>query len=168
MNNKIKQFLLISSMYLLNPSASAFDFNQARETAPLMLPQERVQATGEVSSLVRDLSQQLEVSPTQATGGLSAMFGYARNAVDAETYAKLENSVDGLSSLTTNRTSGGLPSASMLAGLDSMAGVNKVFSAMGLESGMVQQFAPIVLSFLESQGVGGPILGTLKGLWQPA
>jgi hypothetical protein len=49
-----------------------------------------------------------------------------------------------------------------------MSGVQSTFSALGMNSAMIQQFVPIVLSFLGEQGVGSQLFGQLQSLWAPA
>lgn len=51
-----------------------------------------------------------------------------------------------------------------------MTDVAAQFSNLGMDSGMVSQFAPVLLQFIGNQGVGQPLLGTLTSLWtgQPA
>lgn len=56
------------------------------------------------------------------------------------------------------------------ASIQSMTDVAAQFSNLGMDSGMVSQFAPVLLQFIGNQGVGQPLLGTLTSLWtgQPA
>ncbi|MGX1171707.1 hypothetical protein AB7M32_000432 [Pseudomonas sp. R151218B TE3479] len=39
------------------------------------------------------------------------------------------------------------------------------FSALGIDSGMIGQFAPVILEYLEQQGVNGALLQSLGGIW---
>jgi len=45
--------------------------------------------------------------------------------------------------------------------------VQSAFTALGMDSGMIQQFVPVIMSFLENQGIGSSLLGQLQGLWTP-
>jgi hypothetical protein len=49
-----------------------------------------------------------------------------------------------------------------------MDGVQSAFSALGMDSTMIQQFVPIVMGFLGDQGVGSSLLGQLQSRWAPA
>ncbi|MNI87555.1 hypothetical protein D3C73_1447630 [compost metagenome] len=58
------------------------------------------------------------------------------------------------------------------AGLDNALGnvkdtndLNNAFSALGMDSGMIGQFAPVILQYLGQQGVGGSLLQSLGGIW---
>ena len=59
-------------------------------------------------------------------------------------------------------------SKSLLSNISSMNGVQSTFSALGMNSAMVQQFVPNILGFLGEQGISSSLLGQLKGLWAPA
>ena len=58
------------------------------------------------------------------------------------------------------------------AGLDNALGtvkdtndLNNAFSALGMDTGMIGQFAPLILQYLGQQGVGGSLLQSLGGIW---
>mgnify|MGYP000194527478 CR=1 FL=1 len=70
----------------------------------------------------------------------------------------------GLSSLLGGGSS---LSESLLSNISSMDGVRSAFTALGMDSGMIQQFVPVIMSFLGNQGVGSSLLGQLQGLWTP-
>ena len=67
---------------------------------------------------------------------------------------------------------GMLGSSGKAAGLENALGnvkdtndLNTAFSALGMDSGMVGQFAPILLQYLGQQGVGGTLLKSLGSIW---
>ncbi|MNN78026.1 hypothetical protein D3C81_1945410 [compost metagenome] len=43
--------------------------------------------------------------------------------------------------------------------------LNNAFSALGMDTGMIGQFAPLILQYLGQQGVAGSLLQSLGGLW---
>lgn len=125
----------------------------------------------------------LNVSPEQAVGGTSALLDLAKNQLSGTDYAQLMNSVPALHNLTGNSlgqqagaVSGLLGKANPLTkaapqvGMQNLGDVGNAFSSLGMDAGMVSQFAPVLLQFIGNQGVGQPLLGTLTSLWsgQPA
>jgi hypothetical protein len=46
-----------------------------------------------------------------------------------------------------------------------MGDVNKAFGALGMDSGMVSQFVPVILQYLGQQGASGSALSALSGVW---
>ena len=138
------------------------------------------------SALLGTLTSQLKVSPQQATGGTAALLGLAKNKLAPTDYSSLTKSVPGLDSLAgSNALSslgslGGVSSklgslggasggssglSSMLGNVQSMGDVSKIFTSLGMNSGMVSQFAPTLLSALGSQGASSSLLGKLGSLW---
>jgi hypothetical protein len=131
--------------------------------------------TSETADLLGALSQ-LDVTPQQAVGGTGAMLGLAKNRLSTTDYAELAKSVPGIDKLSGGGELGAL--ASLLgsngkaAGLDNALGnvkdtndLNNAFSALGMDSGMIGQFAPVILQYLGQQGVGGSLLQSLGGIW---
>ncbi|WP_432706430.1 DUF2780 domain-containing protein [Azotobacter salinestris] len=53
----------------------------------------------------------------------------------------------------------------LLGNVQNMQDVNQAFSAMGMDAGLAGQFAPILLQFLGNQGVAGPLMQNLAGVW---
>lgn len=53
----------------------------------------------------------------------------------------------------------------LLGNVQSMQDVNQAFSALGMDASLAGQFAPILLQFLGSQGVAGPLMQSLAGVW---
>lgn len=166
MNSILTRFLLVSSLYLLAPTAGAFDLG-----ATLSAGSDALSATtavsGEAQTLIGQLQGDLGVTESQAIGGTSALLQLAQNNLGAETMTGLTDQVSGLSGLLGGSTGGGLGN-SLLSGITSMDGVTQAFQALGLDAGMVQQFAPMVLDFLANQGVASSLLGSLGSLWSPA
>jgi hypothetical protein len=43
--------------------------------------------------------------------------------------------------------------------------LNNAFGALGMNTGMIAQFAPLILQYLGQQGVAGSLLQSLGGIW---
>jgi len=160
MNAILKKFLFVSSIYLLAPTAGALSLDDAlsRETQTLSSTTE---VSGEAQQLVGKLQNQLGVSETQAIGGTGALLQLAQNQLGTDT---MTSEASGLSNLLGGGSS---LSESLLANISSIDEVQSTFSALGMDSAMIQQFVPIMLGFLGEQGVGSSLLGQLQNLWMP-
>jgi hypothetical protein len=138
------------------------------------------------SALLGALTSKLSVTPQQATGGTAALLGLAKNKLAPTDYSQLTKSVPGLDSLAGSNalsslgglggmssklgalgggSSGGGNLSSLLGNVQSMGDVSKVFGSLGMNSGMVGQFAPVLLGALGQQGASSGLLGKLGSLW---
>ena len=122
----------------------------------------------------------LDVKPEQAAGGVGAMLSLAQNQLTSTDYSELTKEVPGISKLSG---AGALGQLSQLGGLlgksdgvtsQATSAVSNVsntteldaaFKALGMDSGMVGQFAPIILQYLGGEGVGASLLGKLGSAW---
>ena len=43
--------------------------------------------------------------------------------------------------------------------------LNSAFEALGMNSSLIQEFAPLITQYLGQQGVASPLLTTLSTLW---
>jgi hypothetical protein len=131
--------------------------------------------TAQTAGLLSALSQ-LNVTPEQAIGGAGAMLGLAKNQLSSTDYSELSKSVPGIDLLSgggqLGLLSGLLGSSGKAAGLDNVLGnlnntndLNSAFSALGMDTGMIGLFAPVLLQFFGQQGVGGSLLTNLGGIW---
>lgn len=105
------------------------------------------------------VSSQLDVTPTQAAGGVGALMGYASNALPSEYSQQLNSLLPGLdnsgdSSLTS----------SLLGSVKDMDSVKTAFSALGMDSSMVDQFIPLIEGYLGDNG-GSDLVGALSNIW---
>jgi hypothetical protein len=139
-----------------------------------------VAAAPKAAGLLNTLGSQLNITPEQAVGGTGAMLGLAKNKLSSGDYSQLSKSVPGLDQISGNSALGGLNGLGGLLGgnsgkasaLDGLLGnvkdtndLNNAFGALGMDSGMVGQFAPVILQYLGQQGVGGSLLQSLGGIW---
>ncbi len=170
---------LALALTLTAGAANAFSLGDAAKlTSAVAAPGS---TTAQSAELVNRLSA-LNVSPEQAVGGTSALLNLAKNQLPSTDYSQLLSSVPALADLSggglgsqAGAVSGLLGKSNPLANsaqsnMHSLGDVSNAFSTLGMDSGMVSQFAPVLLQFIGNQGVGQPLLSTLTNLWtgQPA
>ncbi|MEB0208023.1 DUF2780 domain-containing protein [Pseudomonas sp. CCC3.1] len=129
----------------------------------------------------------LGVTPEQAAGGAGAMLSLAKNQLTSTDYSALTQQVPGINKVTgagaltqLSQLSAKNPQIQALVGQinpvssDAKVAVSNVtnasqldsaFEALGMNSSMVQQFAPLITQYLGQQGVASPLLTTLGSLW---
>ncbi|AOE82958.1 DUF2780 domain-containing protein [Pseudomonas sp. TCU-HL1] len=160
-------------------AAAASGAGSREEQAPGIAP-------AESAALLEQLGGQLQITPEQALGGAAALFGLARNNLPADQFAQLDQAVPGVGVLTDPNTRGLLSSIGGLLGqqagntgalgsspgvlagqpMNSMADVGQAFGSLGMDSGLIGQFAPLILSFLGQQGLANNLLESLGNLWK--
>ncbi|MGY2261985.1 DUF2780 domain-containing protein [Pseudomonas sp. SDO55104_S430] len=159
----------VFAQFNLSDAASVLSGMKGENTATEAAP------TAETADLLGALSQ-LNVTPEQAVGGAGAMLGLAKNQLSSTDYSELAKSVPGIDVLSGGGQLGALAgllgSNGKAAGLDNALGnvkdtndLNNAFSTLGMDSGMVGAFAPVILQYLGQQGVGGTLLQSLGGIW---
>ncbi|MFJ2367535.1 DUF2780 domain-containing protein [Pseudomonas sp. NPDC087697] len=159
--------------FSLNDVAGAVSGMQGGDNTAAAAP------TSQTAGLLSALSA-LDVTPEQAIGGTGAMLGLAKNQLSSTDYSQLTKDAPGLGMLSGNGGLGMLggllggssgnssPLDSALGNLDNVKNtndLNSAFSALGMDGGMIGQFAPILLQYLGQQGVGGSLLNSLGGIW---
>ncbi|GHC24899.1 hypothetical protein GCM10010082_17050 [Kushneria pakistanensis] len=129
---------------------------------------------GQASQLIEQLTGQLGVSKTQAIGGSAALLAAAKSQLGGDQFNQLSNQAPGVDGLLSSAQalSG---SQSMLSRLSGMGGngqggntsslTSSAFSMLGMDAGMVSQFAPVMLNYLGQEGVSNNLLGSLSGIW---
>ncbi|ELS02344.1 Protein of unknown function VcgC/VcgE (DUF2780) [Xenococcus sp. PCC 7305] len=127
--------------------------------------------------LIELLTQSLDVNQKQAKGGAGLIFQLAKQQLGDGEFSKVANVVPGLNDLLgaapqegrnvvgaigglVGALGGGGGSVGKLAGLASLAGG---FGQLGLKPDMISKFAPIILSFVQSQG-GDEVKNILAGI----
>ena len=182
----MKKFCAVALVSLVSLAASpvfaGFSLNDAANAVSAMQGGDKggaaVSAAPQAAGLLNTLGSQLNITPQQAVGGAGAMLGLAKNQLSSNDYSQLSKSVPGLDMLSGNNALGGLNGLGGLLGkstapaLNNALGdvkdtndLNNAFSALGMDSGMIGQFAPLILQYLGQQGVGGPLLQSLSGIW---
>ncbi len=119
--------------------------------------------------LIDQLTKNLGVSETQAKGGAGLLFKQAKEQMSGSDFSKISAAIPGLDKIIGAAPSGGgdmpgglgdlgkmIPGLGGAAGgLGSLAGLAGGFSKLGLDSGMIGKFLPIILSFVQSKGGEG-------------
>ena len=112
----------------------------------------------------------LKLSPQQALGGTGALLGLAKNQLPSAEYSQLNQSIPGLNKLEGSnglQQLNGLSAeaTAALGNVNNTQQLNQAFSALGMDSGMIGQIAPLLLQYFGQQGVQGTLLNSLGGLW---
>ncbi|WP_339450774.1 DUF2780 domain-containing protein [Pseudomonas sp. EA_5y_Pfl2_R50] len=178
---KISRGIAMASLMTLaaSPVFAGFSLDDVTKAASSMQGGNAATAaapTSETAGLLQAVTG-LGVTPQQAVGGTSAMLGLAKNQLSSTDYSQLAKEVPGIDKLSGGSgnlaaLSGLLGQSGKSAGLENALGnvkdtndLNNAFSALGMDSGMVGQFAPVLLKYLGEQGVGGPLLQSLGSIW---
>jgi len=180
----MKAFTLATLMTLAASPVFAFNLSDAANAVSAMQnPQQQgqVQAPEGQANLLNTLGSQLNITPEQAVGGAGAMLGLARNNLSSDDYGQLTKAVPGLDLLSGANVLGGLSGLGDLLGsdkgnqsaLDKALGndvqnrgdLDSAFKALGMDTGMIGQFAPLILQYLGQQGIAGSLLQNLGSLW---
>ena len=123
--------------------------------------------------LIQQLVSSLGVQEDQAKGGAGLILKMAQEKLSGQDFSSIAQHIPGAGDLVKSAPEssglgsalGGLGSAlggkaESLGGLASLAGG---FSKLGLDSGMVGKFLPIILTFVQSKG-GDQLKGLLEGV----
>ena len=178
----MKAFTLATLMTLAASPVFAFNLNDAANAVSAMQNKQgaAVQAPEASANLLNTLGSELKVTPEQAVGGAGAMLGLARNNLSDADYSQLTKAVPGLDLISGANALGGLNGLGELLGKNSEStsalsnalgnvedrnDLNSAFSALGMDTGMIGQFAPLILQYLGQQGIGGSLLQSLGSLW---
>ena len=112
--------------------------------------------------LIQLLTESLGVQESQAEGGAGLLFQLAKDKLGDDDFAKVASYVPGIENLLSSAPEaggmmgalGGLasPPIAEAAGIGSLMSLAGGFSKLGLDSGMIAQFLPIILSFVQNQG----------------
>ena len=177
---KISRGIALASLLALSasPAFAQFSLNDAANAISGMNGGDATATaapTPQTADLLSTLTQ-LNITPQQAIGGAGAMLGLAKNQLSSTDYSELAQSVPGINMLSGGGELGALAgllgSSGTAAGLDNALGnvkdtndLNNAFSALGMDSGMIGQFAPVLLQYFGQQGVGGTLLSSLGSIW---
>ncbi len=120
--------------------------------------------------LVDLLTKDLGVQEDQAAGGAGLLFKLAKEKLGDTDFSQVAQHVPNVNDMIESAPeSGGVMGklgglASALGGggseLGNLAGLASGFSKLGLDTGMITKFIPVILSFVESKG-GGAVRGLL-------
>ena len=161
-------------------AVTAMQGNEDDESDESDESEDAVAALPKAAGLLTTLGSQLNVTPEQAVGGAGAMLGLARNQLSGQDFTELSKNVPGLDQIAGNSALSGLSGLGGLLGggvdknplLNGLLGnvkdtkdLNNAFSALGMDTGMIGLFAPVILQYLGQQGVAGSLLQNLGGIW---
>lgn len=116
-----------------------------------------------VSDMISSVGEKLGVSDSQASGGLAAIFNYAKGNLSSEQFSGLSESLPGLGGLLKS-----VPDISNMAGEGGLGGlmdqaanysdslkaindVKKQFEALGLKPEMIMQFVNAAKAYLDTE-----------------
>jgi hypothetical protein len=113
--------------------------------------------------LLQTLTSQLGVSQDQAKGGAGLLFKLAKDKLGTAEFGQVAGAVPNVDDLISAAPGSGGGLAGALGGLASavgggagqlgnLASLAGGFQSLGLDSGMLAKFIPVVLSFVQSQG----------------
>jgi len=126
-------------------------------------------------ALVQQLTQELGINDRQAEGGLGLVLGLLRERLPAGDFARIGDALPEADALvesapkpgsTTGGLLGGVMSAIGGGGLANLAQLANGFSGLGMDSGLVARFIPVVVTFLGDKGgadLAEKVAGILKG-----
>lgn len=169
-------FALATLMTLAASPVFAFNLNDAANAVSAATGgNQNTTAAPEAAGLLNTVGTQLNVTPEQAIGGTGALLGLAKNKLSSADYSQMTQAVPGLDLLSGAGALGSLggllggsgnsAATNALGNVKSMADVNSAFTALGMDSGLVGQFAPLILQYLGQQGASGSALQSLGSLW---
>jgi hypothetical protein len=102
------------------------------------------------------LKTNLGVTDAQAQGGAGLLFKLAKSKLSGSDFSKVSSAVPGIDSLIgAAPASGGGFLSKLFGGGGGLAGLAGGFSKLGMNSGMIGKFIPIILSFVQSKGGDG-------------
>ncbi|MBU3021213.1 DUF2780 domain-containing protein [Aestuariibacter sp. A3R04] len=125
-----------------------------------------VDYSSEISSLLGQVTSNLNVSEKQAEGGLASVFNYVKNNVSTDDFGNIANSIPGLdgllSAVPSASGSSGQSTANTLSGLmdkaseysssvKSVNDIKKQFEALGLTPDMIGQFVSQISTWLNKE-----------------
>ncbi|WDY57702.1 DUF2780 domain-containing protein [Pseudomonas sp. PSKL.D1] len=180
----MKAFTLATLMTLAASPVFAFNLSDAANAVSAMQTQKQqgqVQAPEGQANLLNTLGSELNITPEQAVGGAGAMLGLARNNLSSDDYGQLTKAVPGLDLLSGANALGSLSGLGDLLGessenpsalskalgndVKSTTDLDNAFKALGMDTGMIGQFAPLILQYLGQQGIAATLLQNLGSLW---
>jgi hypothetical protein len=109
-----------------------------KAAAPLLADSVAQTPTVQNNSLVSSLTSSLGVTPTQAISGTAVLLNSAKSKMQPTQYSELTNKTPGLGDILNSGA------ATSLLG---SATPQSQFQALGMDSSMVKQFAPIILEY---------------------
>jgi len=111
--------------------------------------------------IINMLTEQLEISEAQARGGAGLLFKLAKEQLGSGDYSQLSATIPGIENLAESSPGAGMLGSALnglsaalgggSSGSGNLAGLAAGFSKLGLDTGMIGKFIPVVLSFIETK-----------------
>ena len=124
-------------------------------------------------AIVDILVQQLGVTPAQASGGAGSIFSMAQQVMTPSNFGLVSKAVPGMDQLLAAVPAAGATNlmggaAGTLGGssLGNMAALAGSFQSLGMSSGIMSQFLPVILDYVQNQG-GSTVMGLLQSAIMP-
>ncbi|WP_439134350.1 DUF2780 domain-containing protein [Pseudomaricurvus sp.] len=177
--NTLKAILPLMGALALAPATHAFDLGSlfggkdadtekaASSAADAVSGAQSAATTGSAMAdgLVGMLSEQLGISKNQAIGGLGALVGYAGSSLPPEYADQLNQMFPAFSKSSGGVDSTGGLMGSLMNNVSSMDSVKTAFSGLGMDPSMVNQFTPLIESYVGDNGGSSDLVGALGKLW---
>ncbi|MDO3384807.1 DUF2780 domain-containing protein [Gilvimarinus sp. SDUM040013] len=144
----MKRLLLVCVCLFVGVNASALDLQDVGN-------QLSGSETSAPESLISSLTEQFGITSDQAIGGTSALVAMAANNLSDDSASQLTDIIP---------TSGGGLTDTLIKQVTSMESVRSAFDTLGMDPALVEQFTPVVLDYVSSNG-GKELLGQLTSLW---
>jgi len=109
----------------------------------------------EKADLVSQIMNTTGVDKTQALGGAGALFGMAKENLNAEDFSSVTNAVPEMSKMLDAVPALGGKTSTFAAAATSLAGMPKVLAAfdkLGISQDKVSLFTPILVNYVEKKG----------------
>lgn len=146
-------FLAIAAVFILATQAFAFDMGSMLKSAAPLLDNTTAKSTSESNSLLDSITSSLGVTSTQAAGGAAALLGDAKTKMDPTQFLQLSNQAPAI---------GSIMQSDYLTSITGGSSVESQFNALGMDSSMISQFAPIIMEYAKGY-VSPEILSALSG-----
>ena len=109
--------------------------------------------------ILETITNNLDVSSTQAATGTAALLGMAADKLGTKGLSELSTLMPQMSQLTS------LLPESLSSHLDSISKVKSIFTGLGMDPAMMNQFVPIIISGLTNLGASQSLVNQLNSIW---
>lgn len=178
----VSSLTLTAMLAMTGCASSGLNMNDAVQIASAVDASMPAATPGTTRATISGLLSMLgstNTSSTQALGGTAALLGLAHSKLSTNEYAQLATAVPGLQQLTGSNAVTQLSALGLLNGQSASptvlskalsntrteAGVDQAFSTLGMDTGMVEVFSPLLLQYFGNQGVSGGVLQSLSSAW---
>ena len=110
--------------------------------------------------LASAVSKDLNITPTQAAGGIGALLASASSQLSGADAKQLGQIVPGMDALKK-----AIPE--QLSALITPQTLDPIFTALGLNPKMIEQFVPTILGFVGQHGGNASLVQSLEKAWEP-